>query len=245
MSALGSVDGPRRAREVTPTRWASLVVVAATLGAAVFIGEDAREPHGPLPIDTRVLNDVVDHRTSGLVSVARVLSHLGDPAVIVVVALVVTALLWRRFHAVFPTVVPIGALLVASGIETIAKKIIDRPRPPVIYHLVTESDASFPSGHATGSAAFFVALALVLSPALRHRVARVAVVAGAFLLALLIGAARVVLGVHWVSDVTAGWLLGVACAVAAGLAADALLRMPVMAWAARDRSTRGDQKVLP
>lgn len=244
MSRIAPVDGPRRARDTTSTRWAALAVVIATLGAGLFIGEDAREPHGPLPIDTRVLHDAVEHRTSALVTLARVLSHLGDPAVLVVVALIATALLWRKFRTVLPTVVPIGALLVASVIEATAKRIIDRPRPPVIYHLVTEADASFPSGHATGSAAFYVALALVLSPGLRHRTARVAAVAAAMVFAALIGAARVLLGVHWVTDVTAGWLLGVSCAVAAGLAADALLRLPAMAWAGDDRPARADPTVV-
>jgi membrane-associated phospholipid phosphatase len=233
----------------TPTsfrpRWGAVAVVVAALGGVVFIGEDAREPHGPLPIDTSVLHNAVVHRSSALVSVARVLSHMGDPLVLLVIAVLATALLWRRFRTVFPTVLPIGALLVAAVIEATAKRVIGRPRPPVVYHLVAESSASFPSGHATGSAAFYVALALVLSPSLRHRAARVTAVAGALVLAALIAAARVVLGVHWVSDVTAGWLLGVSCAVAAGLVADALLGRSDMAWANGGRSSRVAATAVP
>lgn len=217
------------------TSWGGLAVMAATLGGVLLIGEDAREPHGPLPIDQRVLHDAVDYRTSAVVSGARILSHLGDPVVLVVLAFLATALLWRRFRSVFPTVLPLGALFVAAAIEATVKQIIGRPRPPVMYHLVTETDASFPSGHATGSAAFYVALALVLAPLLRHRAARAATVAAAVVLAALIGLARVLLGVHWVTDVVTGCLLGVACAVAAGLVAEALLTLPFRSRAAGDR----------
>jgi membrane-associated phospholipid phosphatase len=232
--------GPRRARQEGPVPWASLAVVVAALTGAAVLAARVRAHPGPLSIDRRVMRTIVDHRPSGLASAAKVFVHIGDPGVLPLLAVVAAVLLWTRFRAVFPSVLPLGALLVADAIGLVGKKVIDRPRPPVAYHLVAESDASFPSGHATGSAAFFLALALVLSPTLRRRASQVALVVGALLLAGLIGFARLLLGVHWVSDVTAGWLIGVACAVAAPLAAEALLRLPVMAWAGPDRSGRSE-----
>jgi membrane-associated phospholipid phosphatase len=243
MTAVSS--GPRRAREASPIRWASLAVVVAALGGAAFLAERVHGHPAALSIDRRVMRVVVDHRTSALESAAKLITHVGDPVVLPVLAVVVAALLWIRFRAVFPSVLPLGALLVADAIGLVGKKLIDRPRPPIHYHLVAESDASFPSGHATGSAAFFLALALVLSPTLRQRAARVALVIGALLVTGLIGGARLLLGVHWVSDVAAGWLLGTACAVAAGLVAEALLRLPIMAWAGPGRATRSDPSETP
>lgn len=192
----------------------ALSVALLALAGAVWIGEDAREPRGPLPVDRRVLHDAVEHRTVLVVRLAQTLSHLGDPVVLILLAVVVTVLLWRKHGRALPTLLPTAALVMASIIEASAKQLIGRPRPPVMYHLLVESDASFPSGHATGSAAFYLALALVISPTLRHRLARMSVVVAAATLAALVGWSRVVLGVHWVTDIAAGWLLGVAVAVA-------------------------------
>lgn len=214
--------GGRRvtAMDVVRRHRIGLIVALTALAWVLLIGEDAREPNGPLPVDRRILRFAVDHRPGVVVTLARVISHLGDPALLVLLAIFVTAVLWRRFRAVLPSIVPLGALMVASVIESTAKAVIGRPRPPVAFHLLAESDASFPSGHATGSAAFYVALALVLAPAVRHRVGQIALVAGAAVIAALIGISRVVLGVHWVTDITVGWLLGVACAIGAVVLAE-------------------------
>lgn len=224
-----------RAMEVVRERWVGLVVALIALSGVLLIGEDAREPNGPLPADSRILRFAVDHRSGGLVTLARVFSHLGDPVVLVVLAIVATAALWRRSRSVLPSIVPLGALVVAAAIEATAKAVIGRPRPPVVFHLLAESDASFPSGHATGSAAFYVALALVLAAGINRPVGRVALVAGGAVLAALIGISRVVLGVHWVTDITVGWLLGGACAISAVVLAEVLAHQPALAWASRRR----------
>ena len=78
-------------------------------------------------------------------------------------------------------------------------------RPDVEPHLVVVKTSSFPSGHAANSMIFYVALALVLTSGTRwHRQAA----AGAMLGSLMIGASRVMLGVHWPSDVIGGWAFG-------------------------------------
>ena len=82
---------------------------------------------------------------------------------------------------------------------------VGRVRPDLEPHLVVVKTSSFPSGHATSSMIFYLTLALVLTAGTRwHRLA----VAGALLLSLLIGASRVMLGVHWPSDVIGGWSFG-------------------------------------
>lgn len=204
---------------MTRTRILVVMLIAATTGLLV-VAEDAREPAGPLPVDDRVLRFVVEHRSSSTIWLARSFSHLGDPLVMVLLAIGVTALSWRWATSKAEALVPAAALLVGSAIEATVKQVVNRPRPPVAVHLLHETDPSFPSGHATGSAAFFVALGLVVAPRLGNRAQQVATIVALTVLAALVGLARVVLGVHWFTDVVAGWLLGIACASAVVLAAE-------------------------
>ncbi|WP_174275302.1 phosphatase PAP2 family protein, partial [Sphingomonas bacterium] len=107
---------------------------------------------------------------------------------------------------------------VASGALALPllKLMFDRPRPDFLWHLVTEKDWSFPSGHAMGSMILYPLLGAIAGST-RGR-ARSCWLAGlGMLVALTIGASRVVLGVHWISDVIGGWLIGLAwlCAVGA------------------------------
>jgi membrane-associated phospholipid phosphatase len=90
--------------------------------------------------------------------------------------------------------------------------VVARPRPVVPDVLGTASDSSFPSGHAAGTAALCVALLALAVPRL-GRAARFACVAAAVLVCAAVAASRVVLGVHYPSDVVAGLLLGTLCAI--------------------------------
>lgn len=103
----------------------------------------------------------------------------------------------------------IAASLVGSSlIDGLLKGWVARPRPELVPHLVQVANPSFPSGHAMVSAAVYLTLALMLAESEPAPSARVA--AGLFFSALvvLIGMSRVYLGVHWPSDVLAGWCFG-------------------------------------
>lgn len=93
-----------------------------------------------------------------------------------------------------------GGRLLADGL----KLLIDRPRPHVAPYPVPVSSFSFPSGHAFNSMVAFGALAILFSPPRWRRAA----ISAAGLLAVAIGMTRPYLGVHWPSDVLAGWMLG-------------------------------------
>ncbi|MGA0602551.1 phosphatase PAP2 family protein [Caulobacter sp. KR2-114] len=111
----------------------------------------------------------------------------------------------------------------ASAINTGLKSLIDRPRPQIVPHLAQVSNASFPSGHAMISAAVYLTAGAMLCEAMPLRRGRLFVMLFAGLLVVLIGASRVYLGVHWPSDVLAGWCLGGLWALAV-FAADRWLR---------------------
>ena len=109
---------------------------------------------------------------------------------------------------------PLVALLLGEAASTVAKSAFDRPRPPLQFREVHVSLAAFPSGHATEAAACLLATALTLSLTVaRRRWVRVALLAAALTLAGLVGISRLVLAVHWLSDVVAGWALGTATAL--------------------------------
>lgn len=95
-----------------------------------------------------------------------------------------------------------------------AKLWFDRPRPELVEHLVQVSGLSFPSGHATNSAIIYLTLALLISHVVEGRRTRAYIIGVAALLTGIIGISRVYLGVHWPSDVLAGWSIGACWALA-------------------------------
>ena len=116
----------------------------------------------------------------------------------------------RRAEAAWLAGSIVGASLLNSGL----KSILHRPRPELVPHLAVVSNASFPSGHAMLSAAIYLTLAAMLAETQARRSARIVLMAFATVLVLLIGVSRIYLGVHWPSDVLAGWCLGAVWALA-------------------------------
>lgn len=117
------------------------------------------------------------------------------------------------------------ALFVAASViggatlGTLLKAIFARPRPELVPHLVEVTNASFPSGHAMNSAVVFLTLGALLARTQERWAVRIYLVAVAIVLTLLVGISRVFLGVHWPTDVVAGWCVGAAWATACGLLA--------------------------
>jgi undecaprenyl-diphosphatase len=208
-------------RDTTPSRLTGAVLLGvATFGLVALVVLAAIAGHrGPLGIDRRIMTSVVAHRSRPEIDIARVVTRLGSGTLLIPIAalgLVVGAV--RRWPP-FRTLVPALSLAITSVVTEIAKRAFGRARPPVEWHLVDAPGRSFPSGHASNAAAFLVAvgLALVWRSRLSRRT-KLATVLPIGLVVGLVGASRVVLGVHWPSDVVAGWLLGGAVAGAVGAA---------------------------
>lgn len=101
-----------------------------------------------------------------------------------------------------------GSVVGASVLNAGLKSMLHRPRPELVPHLANVSNASFPSGHAMISAAIYLTIGAMLAETQPRRSARIFLMSFAGVLVLLIGASRIYLGVHWPSDVLAGWSLG-------------------------------------
>jgi len=108
----------------------------------------------------------------------------------------------------------LGGTISGSIAVTIVKALFARARPELTDHLVQVSSASFPSGHAANSAIVYLTIATLIVQIVEGRAARLYILLTAALLVTIIGVSRVYLGVHWPSDVLAGWSFGTLWALA-------------------------------
>lgn len=176
-------------------------VVAAAFLFAIWL---AMLLWGTGPLDQAVYKAVYAGRRPLLLSVARFFTLLGEPTILIAAAVLCALWLWRLGMARLGATLFLVALI-GRGMSEIQKYAVGRARPELEPHLVHVKTSSFPSGHATSSMIFYLAVALALTGRTSaHRSA----VCGAIILSLLIGTSRVMLGVHWPSDVIAGWAFG-------------------------------------
>jgi undecaprenyl-diphosphatase len=135
------------------------------------------------------------------------LTALGGPTVIglLVFSVTVFLLLQRMYrHAA----IVFGAAASAWALEWALKAAFGRARPHEVPHLREVFSPSFPSGHALESAAVYLTLGAMLMRLAQRRLTKIYCIAMAMLLTLLVGASRVYLGVHYPTDVLAGWIVG-------------------------------------
>lgn len=143
---------------------------------------------------------------------ARDLTSLGSAAVLALVVLLAVGylLVARRPGPAVLLVVAVGGGQILSSVLKIG---FARVRPDLVPHSVDVYTASFPSGHAMLSAVTYLTLGAILASVEPQRRRRLYVLGAAVLLTLLIGVSRIYLGVHWPTDVLAGWCIGSAWAV--------------------------------
>lgn len=184
----------------------AILAVSVKLGATesfdTWILSALREP-GDLadPIGPRWLEEMV-----------RDFTALGSTGVLTLVVAVMAGFLWvsrKHWSAAYVVVA------VASGtyINSLLKIEFDRPRPDFVAHGMYVDTASFPSGHSAGAALTFLTLGLLLSHTQESRSVKTYIFAVSVLVTFLVGLSRVYLGVHWPTDVLAGWSFGAAWAL--------------------------------
>ncbi|HUG91545.1 MAG TPA: phosphatase PAP2 family protein [Planctomycetaceae bacterium] len=175
-------------------------VAAAWLAAQVISGASHEW-------DNRVLDWFQQRPLARLDEPLAWFAALGDVPVLTAATVIAAVALFRRGRRQsgwFLLVSVIGAEI----IDIVIKNTVDRPRPGADPALFDWHAGSFPSAHAQMSMAVYLTLALVVGRGLKHGRARVWLIVGAIVLAVLLGLSRLYLGVHYPSDVLAGWAIG-------------------------------------
>ena len=183
----------------------ALVGIGAVVGAIFDMVDDE---DGFASFDLSVAEYGANNPDSFTVQLADLMTHLGGTRIVIAITIVVAAWGWWRYKsfqvALFMITVAAGQAIINNGL----KWMIDRDRPD-IAQLAPWSGSSFPSGHSAAAAATYFGAAYVLTLRSRRSIKAVAFAAAAFI-AIAVAATRAVLGVHWLTDVIAGFSVGFA-----------------------------------
>jgi undecaprenyl-diphosphatase len=160
---------------------------------------------------------------SWLLPAMRDITSLGSATVLGIFTLAVAgyAIVRRQYHAAW---LVLGATAGGALLMSALKNVFERPRPTIVPHLVTVSSLSFPSGHAMSSAIVYLTLGALLARLVQTRMVKLYCVGVGLCLSFLVGASRVFLGVHYPTDVLAGWTAGLCWALICWMVASLLQR---------------------
>jgi membrane-associated phospholipid phosphatase len=216
VGATGVIGGRLRralARRFSREEAAGLTLTVGFLACALIVlafgllAREVFELSGGGPLDrevelrARALPLPGGGQTAAAISFFGSLAFLG-PATLAVVA----ALLWKKRHV--PAILFVASVLGGLGLEQILKLVFHRMRPDLVPALAQELTFGFPSGHATMATVFFGGLAALAFHSRRPPPQRAAAVAGAALAIGSVAFSRIYLGVHWLTDVAGGILVG-------------------------------------
>lgn len=203
------MQGMIRRREIVP----STVAVLLALGLAVlalflfgYLAEEVHE-HEAIRFDNQVRNALHAIASPPLTLFLRVVSNANGPVAMLVYTLAAAALFRWRGHRTSAILV---GVTMAGGVclDGVLKLAFHRPRPAPYFGLPTPSTFSFPSGHSLMSLCFYGVTAYLVSVHVQSPARRIWVRAGGAVMVLLVGISRIYLGVHYPSDVVAGFAAG-------------------------------------
>lgn len=195
-----------------------LALAAAAAAAFIWLMDEVGEGDthafdNAIILSLRVPGDAGDPiGPRGFEDAVRDVTALGSAPVLVIAVLAVVGFLaLARSHrlALFTLAASIGGLALSS----VLKYLIDRPRPELAAGDAFTLTSSFPSGHSMMSAVIYLTLAALVARLMEKRRLKLYALGIAIALTLLVGVSRVYLGVHWPSDVLAGWSAGAAWAL--------------------------------
>jgi undecaprenyl-diphosphatase len=204
--------------------------VVAVIGLALLVITDASDP-----FDRAIIDAVRDRDVSNVLAFLGPITELGSTGAVIVVAMLTFAVgaaigPWRLGL--------IGAVtigLASLGVELV-KSTVARDRPSLLEPIIVEHGFSFPSGHATLSMVAYGVLGVLVSRSRLAPALRTAIVFALGVLVVLVGASRVWLGVHFPTDVIAGWIAGGVVAVLYASLTRSVSREPAVAAADADQA---------
>lgn len=205
------------------SRYASanlVLVVTAALGAGIAvlltwaaeeIYDSVKAANGLSSLDEPVLSWAISLRTPQNVAVAQFITNLGGAVGLTIITTVIVTFMTVRWRSRTPLLLlgigTGGSLLMTA----VSKDLAGRARPPEIYAVPPyETSPSFPSGHALNNTVVACLIAYLLLLHLTSLLWRIVSVTLAVCWFITIGLTRVFLGYHWLTDVLAGWLIGLA-----------------------------------
>lgn len=154
--------------------------------------------------DSTLISQIYHHNSLTL-GIFRLITSIGDTyATIVVTAIIFLLLIVKKYH--YAAIYLVLNKVVISGINSIIKTIIDRPRPSH-HHFVYAGGYSFPSGHSASSFAMYISMLIISLYIFKKLSLKIVISAICIAMVLLIGYSRIFLGVHYPSDVFGGYLL--------------------------------------
>jgi undecaprenyl-diphosphatase len=215
-SAPESWLGAWRARLVKlhPRVYLGLHVLAGTIGIValtwLFLGiaDEIGERSKLVQVDVVLAHWLEAHGTEPGETIVSGITALGAP---LLYAVVIVALLWFAWRREWRPAIAL-ALTACGGVllSNLLKIVFHRGRPATVVEFIPHPSWSFPSGHALNSVVSYGFLAVLLLDRITDQRKRWAVVLAAAIMVLAIGFSRLYLGVHYLSDVTGGWIVGMA-----------------------------------
>lgn len=204
LSVVGRLPVVHRLRRPT--------LIGTGVGAGFFalqasVVDAVADPTGISAADPPVLRWMVEHRSPAATALFQTVAAAGGTLGMTVLATITAVVLLVRRRVRDAAVVAVAAIV--SGLLVNAlKNFYARPRPPELTRLGPETNYSLPSGHALGSIVVLGIISAVLVLLAQSRAVRAAVVSTAAVAVVAIGLSRLYLGVHWLTDVLDGWLVG-------------------------------------
>lgn len=208
---------------VTVVRWsaANVVLVATAIVGGVLVValtavaaetyDAVTESEGIAALDRPVLDQAMAWRSPGLDHALTLYTDVGGPVGMPILATLVTLLLVVLWRSRTPLVLMVIAALGSLAMTVTGKGVIGRARPPLSDAVPPyETSPSFPSGHTLNATVLTAVIVYLLLRRIDSSRARAATVALGAVFVVTMGLSRVFLGHHWLTDVVAGWALGLA-----------------------------------
>ncbi len=163
-------------------------------------------------IDNEIYKLMQNHQNEGLTNLLKIITDLGGTVGLFSIALITILILFFCQKRKYGIAMALN-LMISSITYFILKNIIQRPRPPIHERLIEETAYSFPSGHSTNNMAFYALAICLVYQNVKNKKLRNGICILLGCIPILIGFSRFYLRVHYISDVLAGFCLGIMCVI--------------------------------